>query len=309
MQANLIGIDLAKNVFQVCAVDHNGNELWSKRLTRQRLSGFIAEQKNCVIAMEACGGAHHWGREAGLKGIEVRLIPPQFVKPYVKSQKNDYHDAQAICEAATRPHMRFAALKTLEEQDIQSLHRYRDLLVSNRTMVINHARGVLLEYGVAIPKGAAGFGKKLLAVLEQNESNLTISIKRQIGLLREQLVELEEKIRQCENDLEVLAKQNPVYSQLLKLPGVGKLTASALLSMTSQAGKLKNGRQFSAFLGLVPRQNSSGGKTKLLGITKRGDVHLRNLLIHGGRAVVRHIDNKTDETSPYTDHSRLVFVV
>lgn len=300
MQAKVIGIDLAKNIFHGCAVDKHGNELWNKRMSRTKFENFIIEQQGAVIAMEACGGANHWARLAGQKGIEVRLIPPQYVKPYVKSQKNDYHDAQAICEAAQRPHMRFTSPKTVYEQDIQSLHRYRELLVSSRTMAINHARGVLTEYGIVLPKGACGFKKKLIVVLDQNEILLTVPIKGLIKLLYEQLAELEIKISLCETAIENLAKQNPLYAHLLKLPGVGKLTASALLSSESQAKKFRNGRQFSAYLGLVPRQNSSGGKTKLLGITKRGDTHLRQLFIHGARAVIRYVENKTDEISVWT---------
>jgi transposase len=302
MQTKVIGIDLAKNIFHVCAVNGHGKELWNKRLSRAKAEAFIREKREdgVVLAMESCGGANHWARIAGAKGTEVRLIPPQYVKPYVKSQKNDYHDAQAICEAALRPHMRFASIKTVPEQDIQSLHRYRELLVSNRTMVINHSRGILTEYGIVFPKGSYGFRKKLISALDSDDNNLTIPIKGLIKLLYEQLTELEAKISTCEQEIENLAKPNPLYKHLLKLPGVGKLSASALLSSESQAKKFKSGRQFSAYLGLVPRQNSSGGKTKLLGITKHGDTHLRQLLIHGARSVIRHVENKTDEVSLWT---------
>lgn len=294
MEATIIGIDLAKNNFQLCAVDSLGHLVWKKTLTRAALKKFIERQKRVVIAMEACGGAHYWGREFISMGFEVRLIAPQFVKPFVKSQKNDYHDALAICEAACRAQMRFSVVKNIREQEIQSLHRYRELLVSQRTMVINHSRGLLLEYGLVFPKGARNFISKVSHLLD---NDLPSAVRAILNLLKEQLGELESKIKGCENGLRTISDNDPLVKQLEKVPGVGLITATALLTMSSHAHGLKNGRQFAASLGLVPRQNSSGGKVQLFGITKRGDGYLRKLLVHGARASLRWVDNKTDKTS------------
>ena len=296
MEATIIGIDLAKNNFQLCAVDGKGCLVWKKTLTRTTLKRFLEAQPRIIIAMEACGGAHYWGRELIAMGFEVRLIAPQFVKPFVKSQKNDYHDALAICEAACRGQMRFSVVKSLREQEIQSLHRYRELLVSQRTMVINHSRGLLLEYGFVFPKGAKSFTSRISLLLDKE---LPSAVRTSLNLLKEQLKEFESKIKECESLLRIISEQDPIVKALEKISGVGLITATALLTMNSQAQGLKNGRQFAACLGLVPRQNSSGGRVQLLGITKRGDGYIRKLLVHGARASLRWVDKKTDKTSQW----------
>lgn len=297
MEANVIGIDLAKNIFQACAVDEKGRELWNKRMSRSSVTKLLSTPSKATFAMEACSGSSHWARLASEHGNKAKLIAPQYVKPYVKNQKNDAHDARAICEATGRPHMNFALPKTLAEQDIQSIMRYRDLQVSVRTMVINHSRGIMTEYGIVVPKGATKFRRLFSEAIDKHESRISSMLKSQLQMLHEQLVDLEAKIKKAEENLHAMASQNPLYSNLQKLPGIGRLTASAILSIESQARHCENGRQFAAYLGLVPRQNSSGGRNKLLGITRTGNSQLRCLLIHGGRALIRYIDRKTDKIS------------
>lgn len=304
MEATIIGIDLAKNSFQLCGVDKSGKELWQRQISRSRLIPFIDRQSRCVIAMEACGGAQHWGREFQRMGFEVKLVAPQFVKPFVKSQKNDYQDALAICEAASRPQMRFSSIKTVEEQDVQSVHRYRELLVAQRTMVMNHARGLLSEFGLVFPKGANGFFKNISLLLE-NEKEIPPSLRNVLNLLTEQVLELSAKIKECEKLLGIIFANNPLCAMFERLPGIGKITATALLTVKTQAHGLKNGREFSSSLGLIPRQNSTGGKDRLLGITKRGDGYLRKLLVHGARASLRWSENKSDSISVWAQQIKL----
>lgn len=282
-----LGIDLAKQVFQLHGVDARGRCVLRRQVRRAQLLAVIAQLPRCTVAMEACGGAHHWGRQIAALGHTVKLIAPQFVKPFVKGNKTDRNDAEAICEAAQRPQMRFVALKTLEQQQVLALHRLRALVQKSRTALSNQLRGLLGEFGVVLPKGAGALRARLPALLE--EDNCAVP-----QLLREELQNQLQRLRQLqqqERDLQALIQQSLASDEraqaLLQRRGVGPLTASAFAAEIGDPHVFKNGRQVAAWLGLVPRQHSSGGKPRLLGISKRGDAYLRTLLIHGARATMR----------------------
>ena len=297
MNLSLLAIDLAKSVFQLHGVDSSGKVVLQKRLSRERLIEFIANLPRCTIAMEACGGANYWGREFEKLGHTVRLISPQFVKPYVKSNKNDSADAAAIAEAASRPHMRFVPVKRIEQQDIQGLHRVRERLVKSRTALVNEIRGLLGEYGIVLPTTVRKLRSLLPTILTQQEPELTSMSRDLFSTLLEELSELDQRIARLEERLEAIYQSHPACQRLSKIPGVGPMTATALLAAVSDPQSFKNGRQFAAWLGLVPKQHSSGGKERLLGISKRGDVYLRKLLIHGARSVAWRVKDRTDSRS------------
>ncbi len=282
----VLGIDLAKQSFQLHGVDEKGQMVLKKKLTRNHLSAFEANLPVCLIGLEACGGAHHWARLFTQMGHTVRMMAPQFVKPYVKSNKNDAFDAEAICEAVQRPNMRFIPNKTIEQQDIQSLHRIRSQLVGRRTAQANQIRGLLHEYGIVLPQGITYIRKSLPDVLEDAENSLSVLFREQLSALYDEMVHLDERIELLEQRLKSVCAQNEDCQRLLTIPGIGIMTASALIAAVGDISVFKNGRALAAWLGLVPRQHSTGGKPTLLGISKRGDNYLRTLLIHGGRAVV-----------------------
>jgi transposase len=293
-----VGIDLAKRSFHLYAVDGEGREVLSRKLTRARLSAVVAQFPTCTIAMEACGSAHHWARRFRTYGHEVRLIAPQFVKPYVKSNKNDAADAEAICEAAQRPSMRFVAVKTVEQQDIQGIHRMRSLAVQQRTAQINQIRGLLLEYGIEVAQGRAALQRRLPEILEDADNGLSARFRAELHGLAEELRHLNERVAHYDEQLEQIAQGDAQARALMTIPGVAAKGATALLAAVGEDPRLlKNGRGLAAWLGLVPRQHSTGGRDRLLGISKRGDVYLRNLLIHGARAVLRCVERKEDRTS------------
>lgn len=293
-----VGIDLAKRSFHLYAVDGEGREVLSRKLTRARLSTVVAQLPACTIAMEACGSAHHWARLFRTFGHEVRLIAPQFVKPYVKSNKNDAADAEAICEAAQRPSMRFVAVKTVEQQDIQAIHRMRSLAVQQRTAQINQIRGLLLEYGIEVAQGRAALQRRLPEILEDADNGLSERFRAELHELAEELRHLNERVAHYDEQLEQIAQGDAQARALMTIPGVAAKGATALLAAVGEDPRLwKNGRGLAAWLGLVPRQHSTGGRDRLLGISKRGDVYLRNLLIHGARAVLRCVERKEDPTS------------
>ena len=293
-----VGIDLAKRSFHLYAVDGEGRAVLSRKLTRARLSAVVAQLPACTIAMEACGSAHHWARVFRTFGHEVRLIAPQFVKPYVKSNKNDAADAEAICEAAQRPGMRFVAVKTVEQQDIQAIHRMRSLAVQQRTAQINQIRGLLLEYGLEVAQGRAAIQRRLPEILEDADNGLSERFRAEVHELAEELRHLNERVAHYDEQIEQIAQGDAQARALMTIPGLGAKGATALLAAVGEDPQLlKNGRGLAAWLGLVPRQHSTGGRERLLGISKRGDVYLRNLLIHGARAVLRCIERKEDPTS------------
>lgn len=287
MNVTTLGIDIAKNVFQLHGVDKEGATVLRKKLSRKKLPEFIIQLAPCLIGVEACGGANYWGRKFQAMGHDVRLISPQFVKPYVKSNKNDAVDAEAICEAVARPNMRYVAIKNIEQQDIQCVHRIRARFVRERTALSNQTRGLLSEYGIIMAQGISNVRKQLPLILEDAENELTILGRRLFNNLYEQLQETDKKVQEYDLQIQQYCQSNEICKRLLKLPGVGVLIASAIVASIGNAKIFKNGREMSAFIGLVPRQYSSGGKQKLLGISKRGDRYLRCLLIHGARSVLR----------------------
>jgi transposase len=294
----LVGIDLAKNSFHVHGVDAAGKTVFSKKLSRAKFSPFVANLPACTVAMEACGGAHYWARRFRTFGHAVRLIAPQFVKPYVKTNKNDARDAEAIAEAAQRPGMRFVAVKTLEQQDVQAIHRMRSLTVERRTGQINQIRGLLLEYGLEIPQGRAALARRLPEILEDAENGLSARFRAELSVLAEELRHLDERIAYYDTQIEEIARHDAQAQRLMTIPGIGAKCATALSAAVGEDPALfGNGRALAAWLGLVPRQDSTGGRERLLGISKRGDVYLRQLLIHGARAVLRWVERKEDPTS------------
>jgi len=298
-EVKVVGIDLAKSSFHVHAVDAGGRKVVSKKCSRNKLKEYLINLPRCTVAMEACGGAHDWARRAHSYGHEVRLIAPQFVKPYVKSNKNDAADAEAICEAAQRPHMRFVAVKEVGQQDIQSIHRMRSLVVAQRTAQSNQIRGVLLEYGIVIPVGRLNLLKRLPEILEDAENALTDFFREELCELYWELKHLDDRIAHYDEKIKQIAQADERVLRLLTIPGIGPKIATALLAAIGDIRAFKNARELAAWLGLVPRQRSTGGKATLLGISKRGDVYLRQLLIHGARSILRAVDRKTDRTSQW----------
>jgi transposase len=299
-KATVLGIDLAKRVFHLVGMDDAGNIVLRKRLTREALMPSIAQLPPMIIGMEACGGAHYWARRFRAHGHTVKLIAPQFVKPYVKSHKNDPADAEAICEAVTRPTMRFVPVKEVEQQDLQSLHRARERVVKARTALVNEIRGLGMEYGLVFPQSVTKFRQTFLATLEAERDKLTPLSAELFGQLYDEFGALEKRLTYYNEKIEAIGAAHPVCQRLVTIPGIGPLTATALVAAVSDATHFKNGRQFAAWVGLVPRQHSTGGKARLLGISKRGDVYLRTLLVHGARATLRWIGLKTDRRSQWS---------
>lgn len=295
----VLGIDLAKQSFQLHGVDSRGITVLKKKLARKDLCNFIARLPVCIIGIEACGGANHWVRVLEKFGHTVHMIAPQFVKPFVKSNKNDAADAEAICEAVQRPSMRFVPAKSIEQQDIQSLHRIRSQAVARRTAQANQIRGLLLEYGLIIPQGISYVRKSIPLMLEDADNGLTVMFRELLSTLYDEMVHLDERIKVLETKLESLCAQNEDCQRLLSIPGVGLLSATAMVASIGNINAFKNGRELAAWLGLVPRQHSTGGKPTLLGISKRGDTYLRTLLIHGGRTVVRVANKHQDKRSAW----------
>ncbi|MHB1678812.1 MAG: IS110 family RNA-guided transposase [Sulfuriferula sp.] len=295
MKIDRLGIDLAKNVFELCGMDHNGKVVLRKTLRRSQLIEFVAQLPACQIAMESCGGAHHWARCFQALGHEVCLIAPKFVAPYRKNSKNDANDAEAICEASGRPTMRFVAIKSAEQQSIMALHRARELAKSHLTALGNQIRGLLAEFGIVIPQGPAQLRRAL-----QNPIDLEMipPIARNLFMdLFSQRRELMDRLAQYDRQIAELSRADAQIQRLMTIPGVGPVTATAIVATVGDASVFKNGRQFSAWIGLVPRQKSSGGKSRLLGITKRGDTYLRTLLVQGATTVVHHLGDKEDGRS------------
>lgn len=300
MQVSTVGLDIAKNIFQIHGVDASGRAVLRKRLRRGQLTDFFANLPACLIGIEATGGAHFWSRILTTFGHTVRLISPQFVKPYLKkAAKNDANDAAAICEAVSRPHMRFVPSKSIGQQDMQALHRVRSRLVGCRTQLGNQIRGLLGEYGIVIPKQLNQVRNCLVELVEDGEERLSSCAKSLFQSLYEELCSLDERIASMENRINEAFRGNDLCRRIGEVEGIGPITATAVVAAIANGGTFQNGRQFAAWLGLVPRQHSSGEKQRLLGITKRGDPYLRTLLIHGARSVIFRAGNKSDQRNKW----------
>ncbi|WP_136420442.1 IS110 family transposase [Herbaspirillum sp. ST 5-3] len=300
MDITTIGVDLAKRVFAVHGADRHGKAVLRKTLRREQMVPFFARLQPCVVAMEACGSAHYWARKLGSLGHTVKLIAPQFVKPYVKGNKHDAADAAAICEAATRPSMRFVAVKTPQTQAVLALHRARDGFIRARTAQANQLRGLLAEFGLILPQGLARLMQEVKGVLADEMNDLPTLMRTLGQRLLSHLLELDRQVQEIDNEVRQLSRQSSVCRRLEQVPGIGPITATALEATVGDTiHTFKNGRQLAAFLGLVPKQHSSGGKERLQGISKRGDGYLRRLLVHGARAVLYHTMNKPERSSSW----------
>jgi transposase len=297
MKITTVGIDLAKNVFQIHAVDERGQTVLRKQLKRAQVAVFFGNLPPSLIGMEACASAHYWGRTLQRFGHTVRLMASQFVKPYVKTNKNDVADAEAICEAVGRANMRFVPIKSIEQQAILSVHRVRQGFVKARTAQANQIRGLLGEFGLIIPQGIINVTKRVPALLEDASNELPVAFRQLIDHLTQHLKELDRQVKEFERQIIAWHRASELSQKLEKIPGIGPLAASALVASIADANSFDNGRQVSAWLGLVPRQSSSGGKPTLLGMSKRGDAYLRTLLIHGARSAILAAQRKTQNTN------------
>ncbi len=299
MKLSRVGVDLAKNVYQLHGVDRFGKTILKRRLKRHQWLKVLLDETEpgCVIGMEACASAHHWGRELQSRGYTVRLIPPQFVKPYVKSNKNDARDAEAICEAMSRPNMRFVTVKTVEQQDIQATHRVREELKVRRTAKANQIRGLVAEYGLVTPKHLSSLRAAIPCWLEDAENGLTHYFRSLLQGLWDDLLILDDRLCEMDKTIKRLAKGNEDCVRLQQLRGIGPMTSTAMIATVGDARQYHKSRQMAAGIGITPRQHSSGDKHRLLGISKRGDVYLRTLMIHGARSVVTGAKHKDDPLS------------
>jgi transposase len=299
MKITTVGLDLAKSVFHVVCFDAFHHEIRKRMLRRQEVKGYFAHLEPCLVAMEACASAHYWGRELERLGHRVKLIPPQYVKPYVQGNKNDYNDARAIAEAATRPAMRTVSIKSVEQQDIQALHRLRAQRIKERTALCNQLRALVAEYGLVMNKGVASIRRTVPELLADGENGLSDRFRTLLKRGYDQLVELEGHIDFYTRQIEEISRQDDRCKRLQAVPGFGPIVASVFVSQVGDGKAYKRGRDVSASLGLVPRQHSSGGKDILLGISKKGDGYLRSLLVHGARSVVLHAKTKDDKLSQW----------
>ena len=295
---SVLGIDIAKLVFHVVEMDDSGHVVLRKRIARSELLTFIANVPPLRIGMEACGSAHDWARCVREHGHDVRLIAPQFVKAYVKSPKNDARDAEAICEAVTRPTMRFVPIKWVEPQDLQVLHRIRERLITARTALVDEIRGLLNEYGIVLPQSITKFRALIVDKLEADQAKLTVLSTEVFWHLYDEFLAVEKRLAYNDEKL-AIGQAHPACQRLQTIPGISPVTATALIAAIGDVTQFKNGRQLAAWLGLVPREHSTGGTPRVLGIRKRGDVYLRTLLVHGARATLRWIDTQHDERSQW----------
>ncbi len=292
-----MGVDLGKNTFHLFGVDESDMAVVKKKLNRKRLLKYFANLPPCLVGMEACGGSHYWARELTELGHEVKLMSPQFVKPYIKGNKNDYNDAEGICEAVGRPNMRFVTVKAIEQQDIQGLHRIRQSVVKQRTALANQIRGLLGEYGIVVPKGIGKVRSRIPEILEDGENGLTDRFRGWLAELLAAFRTLDERIKKYDQEIQREHAANEVCQRISAIEGVGPQSATAVVATYGDCKQFRDGRQFSASIGLVPRQHTTVDKPILLGISKRGDKYIRTLLIHGARSVINRIEAKTDRRS------------
>lgn len=292
MKITTVGLDLAKSVFQIHAVDERGHVVQRRKLRRDELMAYFAAVPPCLVGMEACSGAHHWARRIREFGHDVRLMPPQYVKPYVKTNKSDVRDAEAICEAVRRPNMRFVPVKSVEQQAVLSLHRARRGFVEARTAQCNQIRGLMAEFGLVLPQGISQVRARALALVDATQG-LPDIVRQLFRSLLENFRDLDVRVQELEKRIVAWHRSSPESQRIEQVPGIGPLGATALVASIADAKAFRSGRQLASWLGLVPHQSSSGGKERLLGISKRGDTYLRTLLIHGARSVILAESTKT----------------
>lgn len=297
MKVTRVGLDLAKAVFQVHGVDAQGKAVVRERLKRARLLAYFAKLPACLIGIEASGGAHYWARELTKLGHTVRLMAPQFVTPYRQGGKNDYRDAEAICEAVGRARMRFVPVKSVEQQALMAVHRARALVVGQRNAIGNQLRGLLAEFGIVVGRGVAQLRRALPEILEDGQNGLPGLARQTFAELWERLIALDQSKAAYDAQIRQLARASEPAQRLTEIEGVGEITATAALATVGDAGVFRNGRQFSAWLGVTPRQRSSGERQRLGGITKQGDTYLRTLFIHGARAAIQAASRRDDPRS------------
>ncbi len=296
-----IGLDLAKRVFQVHGVDRQGAVVIRRRLRRSEILAFFEAFPSCLIGLEACTTAHHWARELTARGHEIRLIPPRYVKPYVKRNKNDAADAEAICEAVTRPTMRYVPVKSTEQQSVLMLHRTRDLLIRQRAMLANALRAHLAEFGIIAAQGMAKVASLIAIVKDEHDGRLPSLVRTCLGAIIGQLIDLQGRIGMIDRAIHAWHRANATSRRLETIPGVGPITASAIAATVADPALFASGRHLAAWFGLVPRQNSSGGKERLGGISKQGDRYIRRLLIVGAHSVLRYARGKGRMPTPWLD--------
>ena len=294
-----IGVDLAKNIFQVHGIDAEGAVIFRRQLRRSQVLPFFKKQPPCLVGMEACATAHFWARQLIELGHEVKLMPPHYVKPYVKRNKNDMADAEAICEATTRPTMRFVSVKNMEQQSVLMLHRTRDLLVRQRTMLINAIRAHMAEFGIVAPSGVPQVKKLLSIIADTDDARLPPIARTCLESLARQFMSLHDEIHTAEKHIHAWHRSNEVSRRLETIPGIGPIIASALTASITDPEVFKNGRELSAWIGLVPRQNSTGGKQRLGKISKQGNQYLRWLLVAGAMSVILHAKRRGTTNLPW----------
>lgn len=292
-----IGVDLAKNEIALYGLGSKGQGDWRRKVRRRQFLALLARLKPCTVAMEACGSAHHWARRIDSLGHKVQLLPPQHVKGYLRGQKNDYNDAMAIAEASEHGRVRPVAIKSVEQQDEQMLHKLRRSVSKERTRLSNQLRGLLMEYGVVIPRGVGALRRALPLALEEADNELTERARRLLQRQYQRFLAVEEELAWYDREVARAAAQDPACRRLQRMPAVGPIVSSVIKSWMGDGRQFDRGRDAAAALGLIPRQNSTGGKEVLLGISKRGDPYVRAQLVHGARAVVARADGKTDRLS------------
>jgi len=304
MTVETLGIDIAKNVFQLHGANRNGKPVLKRRVMRDQLIDVLTQIEPCTVVLEACTGAFYWARKFELIGHQVKIISPQYVKPFVRRQKNDGNDAEAICTAARQPHIPLVPKKSIEQQDIQALHRARQRMVNHRTAVVSQIRGLLLDRGFAMAKSITRARRLIPDVLADLDNELTPMARDAIAELYDLFRDLDRRISDFDKKIDRVFRQSQTCQRIARIKGVGPKTATAIVAAIGDGAEFKNGRHLAAWVGLVPKQHSSGNKTVLMGISKRGNQHLRSLLVHGARAVVRTAFNKSDPHNQWVNQLR-----